>query len=73
MKLKYHEVFCKTQNRASEVANEFNVRVESLMKAHGRSGYTRITFLDCFVYCMLDPQIPNFTRGILAEKLLDPV
>ena len=74
MKMKYHEVFCKTQHRSGEVAREFNARVESLLKAHGMSGsYAQIKFLDCFVYCMLDTNVGfEFQRGILAEKLLDP-
>jgi hypothetical protein len=66
-KLQFHEVFCKTQQAANRIAQEFNARLSTIP---GVSSTTpRIRFLDCHVYYLGDKVFGAV--GVLVEKMLN--
>lgn len=67
-RMKYHEVFCKTQMQAAELAHKFNEFLEMLPTTNART--PRIKFIDCAVYCLTEPD--GQVIGVLVEKMLNP-
>ena len=65
-KLKFHEVFCRTQMKAQRIAQLFNKAVLEQKKRHSYLELAKIAFLDCFVYTMNEDDI-----GVLVEKYID--
>lgn len=69
-KLKFHEVFCKTQSQSGDLANKFN---QMLHKHRHLPNFALVKFLDCAVYVMNnDSENRNECWGILVEKMLNP-
>lgn len=63
---RFHRVFCQTQRRAQQLAEEFNRR---LALVPGAASASRVRFLDCSVYVVHDPFDGEI--GVLVEKQLD--
>jgi hypothetical protein len=63
----FHRVFIKTQQKAQQLAEIFNRKLESLHQLKGIN-FPRIEFLECSVYML---QTPSDRRGYLVEKMLD--
>jgi Alpha-kinase family/von Willebrand factor type A domain len=66
----FHKSFCKTQNLAAHLAEEFNKRVRTIPGFCPRST-PRIEFLECSILILEDFEWPGNERGVLVEKLLD--
>jgi Alpha-kinase family/von Willebrand factor type A domain len=66
----FHKSFCKTQNLAAHLAEEFNRRIRTIPGFCPQST-PRIKFLECSVLLLEDFEWPGNRRGVLVEKLLD--
>ena len=63
----FHSTFCKTQQKADRIAQEFNLRLTTIPGVN--SSTPRIRFLDCHVYILHDEGEGRV--GVLVEKMLD--
>jgi len=63
----FHSVFCKTQNRAAEIADKFRMLLDSLPNAQMRS-VPRIEFLNCWLYSHALPG-QEMTAGLIEKHL----
>ena len=63
----FHSTFCKTQQTADRIAQEFNFRLATIPGVSSSS--PRIRFLDCHVYVLQDSIMGKV--GLLVEKMLD--
>ena len=68
--LNFHIAFLTTQYHAQRIAEKFNEKLETVPGVTSRT--PRISFLDCFVCMVEDPQYNRNERGFLVEKMLDP-
>jgi hypothetical protein len=62
--------FCETQHLAAHLAEEFNRRLKALPDYDEKTA-PKITFLECSVLLLADPEWPGGERGVLVEKMLD--
>ncbi|KAI9347046.1 kinase-like domain-containing protein [Obelidium mucronatum] len=69
MKRDFHRVFCSTQKKSQDLANQFNDAVRRACPNHQHK-LPIIQFLDCCVYSMYDEDNKEY-RGVLVEKMLD--
>lgn len=66
IKLKFHEVFCETQQRSATIAEAFNARIASLLDGP----IANVSFLSCSVYVVTEEGENGQEAGFLAEKML---
>jgi hypothetical protein len=63
---KFVRVFCKTQQLAKRLAEEFNEKLEATRRVHPKT--PRVFFLDCSVY-QLDDNVQGKTSVLVEERL----